>query len=107
VAGQIDRKDAVALQQLRQQLDPVPGRAGEPVEQEQRLSLPADVVPQRPRAPRFKVRCGRHPGRVSSDDHGNLGAAGPLIPVINEACDVLARLSAMSCASGLFHCRET
>ena len=81
VTGQVEREHAVALHQVRQQLDPVSRRAGQPVEQEQRLAAPADVVPNRPRAScASKVRCSRHPRTVSSDDHGNFGGAGPLIP---------------------------
>ena len=39
VARQIERDHPVALHQVRQQLDPVSGRAGEPMEEEQRLTL--------------------------------------------------------------------
>jgi hypothetical protein len=78
--GQIDSQDAVAPQQSRHQLDPVPGRTGESVEQQQRVSLTADVVPHRTKEPGLKVRCSRHVGRVSSDDYGDSGAVGPLIP---------------------------
>ena len=37
--GQVDGDHAMALKQIRQQLDPVPGRAGQPVQEQERLAL--------------------------------------------------------------------
>ena len=45
--GQVDGNHAMALEQIRQQLDPVPGRAGEPVQEQERFALSAGVVVDR------------------------------------------------------------
>ena len=51
VTGEVDRDHAVAPNELRQHLDPVPRRAAEPVDEQHRLALTADVVLDRARAP--------------------------------------------------------
>jgi hypothetical protein len=91
MARRVDGDHAMALKQVRQQLDPVPGRAGEPVQKKERLAFSAGVVVDRDpgnyqvfRLQPGQVRCGRHAGRVSSEDYVDSGGAGPLIPATND-----------------------
>jgi hypothetical protein len=82
--GQVDRDHKVAPDETRDELDPVAGRTGKPVQEQERLAGPADVVLDRSDPSGLKVRCSRHPGKVSFADHGDFGDAGPLIPANNE-----------------------
>jgi hypothetical protein len=91
VSRQVDRDHAMAPNEIRQQLDPVPGRAGEPVQEEKRLTRSAGVVVDRDpgdhqvfRLQPGQVRCGRHARRVSSEDYVDSGGAGPLIPATKD-----------------------
>jgi hypothetical protein len=84
VPGQVDREHAAPAHELRHDLAPVRAAAAEPVDEQHRLALAADVVDgAADRAP-LEVRCSRHPGNVSCDDHGDSGAAGPLIPATTK-----------------------
>jgi hypothetical protein len=85
VAGQVEHQHAVALDELRHQLDPVRRGPAQPVHEHDRVAAAAHEVAQPDIAPLEEalveqVRCSRHPGTVSSDDHGELWDAGPLIP---------------------------
>ncbi len=91
MSRQVDGDHAMAANEIRQEFDPVPGRAGEPVQEKKRLALAAAVVVDRDpaghqvfRLQPGQVRCGRHAGRVSSEDYVDSGGAGPLIPATKD-----------------------
>ena len=69
------------------------GRAAEPVDEQERLALAADVVADTARGPRLDAHCSRHPRKVSFVGHGDWGR-GPIDSRDKRASDVRACLSA-------------